>query len=160
MPGIQDTLWTGIRTFLLKNSKIHDCEFVDAGGRWQHGEPGVKGGFTGGAIFSIWMADTEIAHSRFVPTKMDKADEFYGIKVRQGKRCRIHHNTIQVNFSLEFPFENDEDVEIEHNVKRSAKFSVDGQDIDHVVRQSRGAAGSERVSAEASDDVGLRPTNT
>ena len=27
---IQDTLWTGIRTFLLKNAKIHDCEFIDA----------------------------------------------------------------------------------------------------------------------------------
>ena len=53
---IQDTLWTGIRTFLLKDSKIHDCEFIDAGGRWERGEPGVKGGITGGAIFSIWMA--------------------------------------------------------------------------------------------------------
>jgi hypothetical protein len=113
---IQDTLWTGIRTFLLKNAKIHDCEFIDAGGRWERGEPGVKGGITGGAIFAIWMADTEIAHNRFVRTKMDKADEFYGIKARQGKRCRIHHNTIQVNFSIEFPFENDEDVEIDHNV--------------------------------------------
>jgi nitrous oxidase accessory protein len=47
---------------------------------------------------------------------MGKADEFYGIKGRQGKRCRIHHNTIEVNFSIEFPFENDEDVEIDHNV--------------------------------------------
>jgi nitrous oxidase accessory protein len=113
---IQDTLWTGIRTFLLKNAKIHDCEFIDAGGRWERGEPGLKGGITGGAIFSIWMADTEIAHNRFVRTQMGKADEFYGIKGRQGKRCRIHHNTIQVNFSIEFPFENDEDVEIDHNV--------------------------------------------
>ncbi len=113
---IQDTLWTGIRTFLLKNAKIHDCEFIDAGGRWERGEPGVKGGITGGAIFAIWMADTEIAHNRFVRTKMDKADEFYGIKARQGKRCRIHHNTIEVNFSIEFPFENDEEVEIDHNV--------------------------------------------
>ena len=113
---IQDTLWTGIRTFLLKGAKIHDCEFIDAGGRWERGEPGLKGGITGGAIFSIWMADTEIAHNRFVRTQMGKADEFYGIKGRQGKRCRIHHNTIEVNFSIEFPFENDEDVEIDHNV--------------------------------------------
>ena len=113
---IQDTLWTGIRTFLLKNAKIHDCEFIDAGGRWERGEPGLKGGITGGAIFSIWMADTEIAHNRFVRTQMGKADEFYGIKGRQGKRCRIHHNTIEANFSIEFPFENDEDVEIDHNV--------------------------------------------
>jgi nitrous oxidase accessory protein len=113
---IQDTLWTGIRTFLLKGAKIHDCEFMDAGGRWERGEPGLKGGITGGAIFAIWMADSEIAHNRFVRTQLGKADEFYGIKGRQGKRCRIHHNTILVNFSIEFPFENDEDVEIDHNV--------------------------------------------
>jgi len=47
---IQDTLWTGIRTFLMKGAKIHDCEFIDAGGRWERGEPGLKGGITGGAI--------------------------------------------------------------------------------------------------------------
>lgn len=113
---IQDTLWSGIRTFLLKGAKIHDCEFIDAGGRWERGQPGLKGGITGGAIFSIWMADTEIAHNRFLRTQRGPADEFYGIKGRQGKRCRIHHNTIETDFSIEFPFENDEDVEIDHNV--------------------------------------------
>ena len=113
---IKETLWTGIRTFSMKGAKIHDCEFIDAGGRWDHGAPGVKGGITGGAIFAIWMADSEISDNRFVRTRMEKAGEFYGIKVRQGKRCRIHHNTIGVNFSIEFPFENDEDVEIDHNV--------------------------------------------
>lgn len=113
---IQDTLSSGIRTFSLKGAKIHDCEFIDAGGRWERGQPGLKGGITGGAIFSIWMADTEIFNNRFVRTQMGKADEFYGIKGRQGKRVRIHHNTIEVNFSIEFPFENDEDVEIDHNV--------------------------------------------
>jgi Right handed beta helix region len=113
---IQDTLWAGIRTFGMKNAKIHDCEFIDAGGRWEKGEPGLKGGITGGAIFAIWIADSEISHNRFERTQMGKADEFYGIKGRQGKRCRIHHNTIKVNFSIEFPFENDEDVEIDHNI--------------------------------------------
>ena len=43
---VQDTLWSGIRTFLMKNAKIHDCEFIDAGGRWDRGMPGVKGGIT------------------------------------------------------------------------------------------------------------------
>jgi hypothetical protein len=114
---IQDTLWTGIRTFSMQRAKIHDCEFIDAGGRWERGgKPGVKGGITGGAIFAIWMKDSEISHNRFTRTQLDKANEFYGIKVRQGKRCRVHHNTIGVNFSIEFPFENDEDVEIDHNV--------------------------------------------
>lgn len=113
---IQDFLSSGIRTFSLKHSKIHDCEFIDAGGRWEKGRPGLKGGITGGAVFSIWMADTEIFNNRFTRTQTGKADEFYGIKGRQGKRVRIHHNTIEVNFSIEFPFENDEDVEIDHNV--------------------------------------------
>ncbi len=113
---IEDTLWCGIRTFGMQKAKIHDCEFVDAGGRWDKGQPGLQGGITGGAIFAIWMKDSEIAHNRFLRTQMSKADEFYGIKVRQGKRCHVHHNTIEVNFSMEFPFENDEDNEIDHNV--------------------------------------------
>ncbi len=117
---IQDTLWSGIRTFAMKGAKIHDCEFIDAGGRWESGEPGLKGGITGGAIFAIWMADSEISHNRFFRTQTGAADEFYGIKGRQGIRCRIHHNTFQVNFSIEFPFENDEDMEIDHNICHGA----------------------------------------
>lgn len=113
---IDDVLWSGIRTFSMERAKIHDCEFIDAGGRWERGAPGEKGGITGGAIFAIWMADSEISHNRFTRTQSGPAEEFYGIKVRQAKRCRIHHNTILTNFSMEFPFENDEDVEISHNI--------------------------------------------
>ena len=114
---IQDVLWSGIRTFAMQRAKIHDCEFIDAGGRWKRGGiPGIKGGITGGAIFAIWMKDSEVSHNRFWRTQMGKQDEFYGIKVRQSKRSRFHHNTIKVNFSMEFPFENDEDNEIDHNV--------------------------------------------
>jgi hypothetical protein len=113
---LQDFLWAGIRTFSMKMAKIHDCEFIDAGGRWERGTPGLKGGITGGAIFPIWMEDCEIYDNRFVRTQTGAADEFYGIKGRQGKRCRIHHNTIGTNFSIEFPFENDEDMEIDHNI--------------------------------------------
>ena len=113
---IQDTLWCGIRSFSMTGAKIHDCEFIDAGGRWERGEPGLKGGITGGAIFAIWIADSEIYDNQFIRTQTGAADEFYGIKGRQGKRCHIHHNTIKVNFSIEFPFEGDEDNEIDHNV--------------------------------------------
>lgn len=116
---IQDVRWAGVRTFSSRNAKIVDCEFIDAGGRWKRGGlPGIDGGITGGAIFVIWIKDSEIANNRFVRTQTAKEDEFYGIKGRQGKRCRIHHNTIDVNFSIEFPFENDEDVEIDHNICR------------------------------------------
>lgn len=113
---IKDFLWSGVRTFLMQRAKIHDCQFIDAGGRWERGEPGLKGGITGGGIFAIWMKESEIAHNRFTRTQLGKADEFYGIKVRQGKQCRIHHNTIEVNFSIEMAHENDEDVEIDHNI--------------------------------------------
>jgi nitrous oxidase accessory protein len=113
---IKDTLWCGVRTFGMKNAKIHDCEFVNAGGRWEKGMPGLKGGITGGGLFACWMADTEVWNNRFLETRSTPNEHYYGIKVRQAKRCRIHHNTIEVNFSLELPFENDEDVEIGHNI--------------------------------------------
>lgn len=113
---IRDTMWSGIRTFGMKKARIHDCEFIDAGGRWDKGQPGVKGGITGGGIFAIWMEDSEVFDNRFIRTQMAPEREYYGIKVRQGKRCHIHHNTIETNFSMEFPFENDEDNEIDHNV--------------------------------------------
>lgn len=113
---IQNTLWTGVRTFGLRESLITDCEFVDAGGRWKKGQPGVSGGITGGAIFAVWMSDTRIAHNHFRRTNTDTQRAFYGIKGRQARRCRVDHNTIETNFSIEFPFENDEDNEIDHNV--------------------------------------------
>ncbi|MEO1528633.1 MAG: hypothetical protein AAFX06_24700 [Planctomycetota bacterium] len=114
---VEDFLASGVRTHALSESKIEECEFVDAGGRWKRGGiPGTDGGISGGAIFAVWTTDTEIAHNRFTRTQKGKADGHYGIKGRQGKRCRIHHNTIEVNFSIEFPFEGDEDMEIDHNV--------------------------------------------
>jgi nitrous oxidase accessory protein len=62
------------------------------------------------------MDDCEIFDNHFVRTRKGPAEEFYGIKVRQAVGCRIHHNTIETNFSMEFPFENDGAVEIDHNV--------------------------------------------
>ncbi|MGF1604392.1 MAG: hypothetical protein ACFCU8_20735 [Thermosynechococcaceae cyanobacterium] len=67
---IKETLWSGVRTFGMKNAKIHDNEFIDTGGRWEKGQPGVNGGITGGAIFAVWMEDSEIFNNRFTRTKM------------------------------------------------------------------------------------------
>jgi len=113
---IADFMYAGIRTYSMSGGKIHDCTFVDAGQRWEKGQPGVKGGIVGGGIFIIWTQDTEIWNNRFLRTKTAPNEHYYGIKGRQGKRCHIHHNTIEVNFSIEFPFDNDEDIEIDHNI--------------------------------------------
>ena len=117
---IADFMYNGIRTFIMKKAKIHDCTFVDAGQRWEKGKPGVKGGNTGGGIFAIWMSDTEIWNNRFLVTKTAPNEHYYGIKGREARRVRIHHNTIEAGFSIELPFEGDEDVEIDHNILRAA----------------------------------------
>ena len=115
-------MWSGIRTLGMKESKINDCEFVDAGGKWKKGGvvPGERGGISGGAMFLTWVKDSEIAHNQFRRTNQINARAHFGIKGRQGKRCRIHHNTINYGFSIEFPFEGDEDMEIDHNVLHGA----------------------------------------
>ena len=112
---VRDTVWCGVRTFGMARARIHDCEFRDAGGRWDKGRPGVTGGTTGGAIFAVWMSDCDIADNRFTRTRAEPAREFYGVKVREGRRTRVHHNTVAADFALEFPFDADEDVEIDHN---------------------------------------------
>ena len=117
---IADFMVSGIRAYAMARAKIHDCTFVDAGQRWENGKPGVKGGITGGGIFAIWMSDTEIWNNRFLVTKKAPNEHYYGIKGRQGRRVHIHHNTIEAGFSIEMPFEDDEDVEIDHNILFSA----------------------------------------
>jgi nitrous oxidase accessory protein len=66
------------------------------------------------------MSNTEIAHNRFSYGSPDrrpgKAGGHYGIKGRGGKNIHIHHNTIEVNFSIEFPFEGNQGMEIDHNI--------------------------------------------
>jgi hypothetical protein len=117
---LADFMSSGIRTFIMKKSKIHDCTFVDAGQRWENGKPGLKGGNTGGGIFAIWMSDSEIWNNRFLVTKSAPNEHYFGIKGREARRVRIHHNTIEAGFSIELPFEGDQDVEIDHNILLSA----------------------------------------
>ncbi|MEM7014476.1 MAG: right-handed parallel beta-helix repeat-containing protein, partial [Verrucomicrobiota bacterium] len=114
---IENTLYNGVRTFASKGAKIHDCEFVDAGGKWKRGGiPGTDGGISGGAIFVTWMTDSEISNNRIWRTKEGKQYGVFGIKGRGGRNIHIHHNTIEVNFSIEFPFEGAENFEIDHNI--------------------------------------------
>ncbi len=120
---IENVLYCGVRCFKMRHVKIHDCEFVGAGGRWKRGGvPGVEGGIAGGAIFTTWTTDSEIAHNRFGPgaARPGKSGGHYGVKGRGGRNIRIHHNTIDLNFSIEFPFENEQHMEIDHNVLHGA----------------------------------------
>jgi hypothetical protein len=117
---IENFLFSGIRTYAMKKAKIHDCTFLNAGQRWEDGKPGIKGGITGGGIFSIWLEDSEIFNNRFLVSGKAPNEHYYGIKGREAKRCRIHHNTIEAGFSIEFPFDNDQDVEIDHNILHAA----------------------------------------
>ena len=117
---IADFMYCGIRTYAMQGAKIHDCTFENAGQRWDNGKPGVKGGLTGGGIFGIWMGDTEISNCRFLNTGKAPNEHYYGIKGRQARRVHIHHNTIEAGFTIELPFESDEDVEIDHNILLAA----------------------------------------
>lgn len=113
---LSDFMYCGVRTFTMRGARIHDCTFLNAGQRWQKGKPGITGGITGGGIFAIWMSDTEIWNNRFLNNSTAPHEHYYGIKGREARRVRIHHNTIETNFSIELPFEGDEDVEIDHNI--------------------------------------------
>ncbi|GAB6164298.1 hypothetical protein JCM19992_02980 [Thermostilla marina] len=103
---VESFLWSGIRTWRMKNYRVHDCTFVDAGGKF--------GSTTGGALFMHWSADSEFWNNRM--TRSEGAAPFYGIKGYGGKHCRLHHNTIHVDFAVEFPHDNNAYMEIDHNV--------------------------------------------
>ena len=116
---IENFQWSGVRTYALSDSLITECEFIDAGGKWKRGGIlGTDGGISGGAIFAAWTTDTEISHNRIIRTNTEKARAHFGIKGRGGKNIHIHHNTIEVNFSIEFPFESADRFEIDHNILR------------------------------------------
>ena len=97
--------WSGVRLFRSKNVTIRDNTFTDAGGRVDK--------TTGGAMFLTYLSDSTIANNRITKTQPDR--HVFGIKGREVRRTRIHHNTIGVSFAIEFPFENDYGVEIDHN---------------------------------------------
>ncbi len=103
---IEDFLWSGIRTFRLDDGAIYDTIFIDAGGNYQGG--------TGGGIFVTFTSNSDFYDNVFMASGNTER-KFYGIKGRNARNCHIYQNTINVNFSIEFPFDNDSDMEIDHN---------------------------------------------
>lgn len=101
--------WSAVRTLSQGFFEVHDCIFVDAGGR--------VAPTTAGAIYCDFTRDSEFWNNRFYRTP-GSSSNFFGIKGEQMRFTKIHHNTIEVSFSLEFPFRNDEQVEIYNNYLR------------------------------------------
>ncbi|MGF1535779.1 MAG: right-handed parallel beta-helix repeat-containing protein [Elainellaceae cyanobacterium] len=99
--------WSAIRLFALSGAEIHDSVFIDAGGEVD--------GTTGGSIYATYLSDAEIHNNEFSRSG-DREGNVYGIKGRKFDNTRIHHNTIDVNFAIELPFENDSFVEIDYNL--------------------------------------------
>lgn len=75
--------------------------FIDAG---EHS--GVTSGQTGGAIYATFTNTTDIHSNRFTKAP-DHPDSFFGVKGHKAADTRIFDSTVNVNFSIEFPFEND-----------------------------------------------------
>lgn len=101
--------WSGVRTHVIDNLRVHDCEFVDAGGKQKH---------TGGSLYLHFVKNSEFWDNRIRKTD-NHPNNVFGIKGYKATNCRIHHNTIDVGFSIEFPFENDRGNEIDHNALAS-----------------------------------------
>lgn len=102
---IKDFQWSGVRTFRMNRLKVHDCQFIDAGGEVQ---------WTGGALFTSYTRNSEFWNNRIQKSE-NLGRNFYGFKGQGGESNRFHHNDVQVNFSFEFPFENETGFEIDHN---------------------------------------------
>lgn len=105
---IRNFQWSGIRTFVVDNSRIHNNHFIDAGGK-RFGTTGPEGG----GIFAQATTGSHFHNNTF--EKTDGAVNYYGIKGRLARDTVISNNTIRTNFAIELPFENDRNVVIRNN---------------------------------------------
>ncbi|MBT9314816.1 right-handed parallel beta-helix repeat-containing protein [Leptothoe spongobia] len=109
-----DFLWSSVRLFEVRNAKIHNNVFIDAGGQ-SEGNSGI----TGGSIFATYLKNSEIYNNKISKSRQREGN-VYGIKGREFRDTRIYNNTINTNFAIELPFENDYFVEIDHNYLNGA----------------------------------------
>lgn len=108
---LEDFLWSSVRTISTDKMKIHDNVFVDAGDRY--------GATAGGAIYMNWTKDSEFWNNKIFSLP-NSTKQFFGFKGNKGTNLRFHHNDIRVDFSLEFPFASDRNIEIDHNIFQGA----------------------------------------
>ncbi|BAM02803.1 right-handed parallel beta-helix repeat-containing protein [Phycisphaera mikurensis] len=134
---VRDFGWSGIRLFISNDSVFRGNAFHNAGGR--AGGPGVKSGPTGGALNLTYLKTSEIANNRI--TRDPGSDNVFGVKGREFRDVDVHHNTIDTNFAIELPFENDERVTIRHNF------------LDGTVSLPKFGGGRENIGPEGSDSA-------
>jgi nitrous oxidase accessory protein len=106
----KDFRWAAIRVYRCRpNVLIRDCLFEDAGGTDE---------IAAGCVYVMGAEYLVVRDCHFF--KVDNVHgQVYGIKGRgDTKHCRFVNNTIEVNFSIEIPFDHAEDNVIGHNVIR------------------------------------------
>lgn len=104
---LEEFAWSGVRTFVTDDLTIRDNTFVNAGREYA--------GTTGGAVYTSFVSNSSFYNNHIYKTDT-WGSNFFGFKGRGADNLRIHHNQVDVSFSVEFPFENDQFVEIDHNV--------------------------------------------
>ncbi len=109
-----DFTFCGIRVVGGSQLVVRDCEFINMAVSDMDPEAG--------AVVFAWLSNSEFYNNQFYFATHGvyygtgvNAGNFYGFKGRQLVNSRIHHNTIMVNFSIELPFDDNSDVEIDHN---------------------------------------------
>jgi len=109
-----DYTFTGVRVHDASNLVVHDCEFINMAIVGMDPESA--------AICFSYISNSQFYNNQFYFATHGvyygdgvNAGNYFGIKGRQLRQSRIHHNTIMINFSIELPFEKDYDVEIDHN---------------------------------------------
>ncbi|MEM6550520.1 MAG: carbohydrate-binding protein [Planctomycetota bacterium] len=110
-----DFLWSGVRTFFTENVEIYDNTFIDAGNK--------IGNTVGGSVYVTGFRDSLFYDNVLTVTDGDPNRAVMGFKARNISDVRIHNNTFDVkdtvdgkdDFSIEIPFDNDRNVEIDHN---------------------------------------------
>ncbi|MEM9119363.1 MAG: right-handed parallel beta-helix repeat-containing protein [Cyanobacteria bacterium P01_F01_bin.56] len=104
-----DFTWSSVRLFNASDVAIYDNLFIDAGGQAE--EPNRV---VGGSIYATFLKDSVIYNNQ-ISKSGEQEGNVFGIKGRQFRNTRIYQNTIDTNFAIELPFENDQFVEIDHN---------------------------------------------
>ncbi|PZD74126.1 hypothetical protein C1752_01363 [Acaryochloris thomasi RCC1774] len=111
---LRDFMWSSVRTFNMVQTRIHDNDFIDAGGYIEKEIDGKIRRAVGGVLFDQNPQECEVWNNRVRAS--GKGDRrFFGFKGRSGRNCRFHHNDIRSRFAIEYPFDNIFGFEIDHN---------------------------------------------